>query len=103
MNHMDRGLTYILLDLAIAKLFVFVDSSFANNKDLSSQIRYKIILANETPGRPNKFCIKGNLIYWSSTKSKRITRSILASEIYSIITGINIAFALGLILELIVK
>jgi hypothetical protein len=31
---MDQGLIYILLDLATAKLFVFVDSFFANNKDL---------------------------------------------------------------------
>jgi hypothetical protein len=60
---MDQGLTYILLDLATAKLFVFVDGSFANNKDLSSQIGYKIILANKTPRKPNKLYIKGNLIY----------------------------------------
>jgi hypothetical protein len=32
---MDQGLTYILLDLTIAKLFVFIDGSFANNKNLS--------------------------------------------------------------------
>jgi hypothetical protein len=30
------------------RLFVFVDGSFANNKDFSSQIGYVIILANET-------------------------------------------------------
>jgi hypothetical protein len=61
---MDQGLTYIPLDLTIAKLFVFIDRSFANNKDLSSQIRYKIILANKTIlGEPNKLYIKGNLIH----------------------------------------
>jgi hypothetical protein len=61
---MDRGLMYILLDLIIVKLFVFVDRSFANNKDLSSQIGYEIILANETIlGGPNKLYIKGNLIH----------------------------------------
>jgi hypothetical protein len=103
MDHVDRGLTYILLDLATAKLFVFVNGSFANNKDLSSQIRYKIILANKISGGPNEFRIKGNLIYWSFTKSKRITRSILASEIYNIVTGIDIVFAISLILGLIVK
>jgi hypothetical protein len=36
MEHLDRGLTYIPIDLSTAKLFVFVDGSFANNKDLSS-------------------------------------------------------------------
>jgi hypothetical protein len=55
---------YILLDLIIVKLFVFVDRSFANNKDLSSQIGYEIILVNETIlGGPNKLHIKGNLIH----------------------------------------
>jgi hypothetical protein len=73
---MDRGIKYIALDLECTKLFVFVDSSFANNKDFSSQIGYLIILANETETiftRTNKFVIKGNLIYYSSTKSKRVT------------------------------
>jgi hypothetical protein len=32
MDHMDQGFIYILLDLIITKLFVFIDSSFANNK-----------------------------------------------------------------------
>jgi hypothetical protein len=72
------------------KLFVFIDGSFANNKDFSSQIGYVMILANEneTPtanGNPNgidRFTIKGNLIHYSSTKCKRVTRSVLASEIY---------------------
>jgi hypothetical protein len=100
MEHLGRGITYILLELATAKLFVFVDGSFANNKNLSSQIRYIIILANEMVGL-DEFIIKGNLIYWSSTKSKRITRNILASEIYSIITGVDITYAISSTLKLI--
>ena len=66
------------------KLFVFVNGSFVNNKDFSSQIRYLIILsnktaneaANETKNRTDEFTIKGNLIHYSSTKSKRVTRSV---------------------------
>jgi hypothetical protein len=79
-----------------------VDGSFANNKDLSSQIRYKVIIANKTIGQ-DKFNIRGNLIYWSSTKSKRVTRSILASEIYGIVAGTNIIFVISLTLKLITK
>jgi hypothetical protein len=33
---MDKGIKYIALDLECTKLFVFVDSSFTNNKDFSS-------------------------------------------------------------------
>jgi len=65
MDNMDRGLTYIPLDLSKAKLFVFVDGSFANNKDLSSQIGYTIIMANETMENDNEFTIVGNIIHCS--------------------------------------
>ncbi|TVY57324.1 hypothetical protein LCER1_G003367 [Lachnellula cervina] len=58
----DRGICYILLDLLTAKLFVFINSLFANNKDLSSQISYKIIIANKEASE-NDFTINSNLIY----------------------------------------
>jgi hypothetical protein len=79
-----------------------VDGSFANNKDLSSQIGYEVIVTNETTGQ-DEFNIRGNLIHWSSTKSKRITRSVLASEIYSMVAGANIAFVIGSTLKLITE
>ena len=91
---MDRGIKYIALDLPTAKLFVFVDRSFANKKDFSSQIRYKIILANEITHN-KEFELFRNLIHWSSTKSKRVTRSVLASEIYDIIRDVDIAIAIS--------
>jgi hypothetical protein len=36
MEYLEQGIIYILLELTIAKFFVFVNSSFANNKNLSS-------------------------------------------------------------------
>jgi hypothetical protein len=62
MTHMDRGIKYIALDLPTAKLFVFVDRLFVNNKDFSSQIGYKIILANEATHN-KEFELFGNLIH----------------------------------------
>jgi hypothetical protein len=62
MEYLEQGITYILLELVIAKLFVFVNGSFANNKNLSSQIGYIIILANKIVGL-NEFIIRGNLIH----------------------------------------
>ncbi|KAI0994966.1 hypothetical protein K3495_g13214, partial [Podosphaera aphanis] len=82
-DHPERGLNYIPLNLETARVFVFVDGSFANNNDLSSQIGFVIILANENKNDDqNQFEIKGNIIHYSSTKCKRVTRSVLASEIY---------------------
>ena len=88
------------INLPTAKLFVFVDGSFANNKDFSSQLGYKIIIANESTGE-NDFTIHGNLIHWSLTKSKRVTQSVLASEIYGMVSGVNMAIAIGTTLKII--
>ncbi|RDW58864.1 hypothetical protein BP6252_13340 [Coleophoma cylindrospora] len=102
MENMDRGITYVPVDLSSAKLFVFVDGSFANNKDLSSQIGYVIILANESYG-DESFEIKGNLIHWSSTKSKRVTRSVLASEIYGMVSGVDMAVVMSSTIRMITE
>jgi hypothetical protein len=106
MNHIDRGIKYIALDLECIKLFVFVDGSFANNKDFSSQISYLIIITNETKTiftGTNEFTIKGNLIYYSFTKTKRVTWSVLASEIYGIIEGVDMAIAINTTIKMIIK
>ena len=36
----------------------------------------------------------GNLVHWSSTKCKRVTRSVLASEIYAMIHGVDMGIAI---------
>lgn len=41
-----RGLKFVKLDENSLQLLVFTDASFANNKDLSSQIGYVIVLAD---------------------------------------------------------
>jgi hypothetical protein len=57
--------------------------------------------ANETTNGIDEFIIKGNLIHYSLTKSKRVTRSILVSEIYGIIGGINMAIAINTTIRMI--
>ena len=74
---------------------MFIDGLFANNKDLSSQLSYKIMLINESYDDDNRFTIRGNLIYWSNTKSKRVIRSVLVSEIYGMDRGVDIALAIN--------
>jgi hypothetical protein len=102
LDNLDRGIKYVPLDLSCMKLFVFVDGSFANNKDLSSQIGYEIILGNESYETSNTaFAIKGNLVHWSSTKSKRVTRSVLASEIYGMVSGVDMALAISATINMI--
>jgi len=96
------------------KLFVFVDSSFANNKDFSSQIGYVIVMATETVKHTElsfrnsvdgkkTITIKGNILHWSSIKCKRVTRSVLASELYAMVHGFDMGIALKTTVERILK
>ena len=97
MTNAARGVTYVPIDLASAALYIFVDGSFANNRDLSSQIGYVIVLGNEKAPNPteNIITLRGNIIHWSSTKCKRVTRSVLASEIHGMSSGVDIGYALN--------
>ncbi|RAL61913.1 hypothetical protein DID88_002402 [Monilinia fructigena] len=81
-----RGLNYIPLDLDSLKIVVFADASFANNKDYSSQIGYVIIMMDKHNN--------ANIIHWSSIKCKRVTRSVLASELYGLVQGFDIGAAI---------
>ena len=60
-----------------------MDASFTNNKDLSLQIGYILVLADITN--------KANIMHWSSIKCKRITRSVLASKLYAMAYGFDIS------------
>jgi hypothetical protein len=98
-DNKERGLKYVPLNLARSKLFVFTDGSFANNKDLSSQLGFLIVLAEEHTRTTTDFEIQGNIIHWSSTKCKRVTRSVLASELYGMMTGFDNGIALSTTLQ----
>jgi hypothetical protein len=65
-----------------------------------------IIITNKTETIStgnNEFTIKRNLIYYSSTKTKRVTRSVLASEIYGIVEGVDMAIAINTTIKMITK
>ena len=70
---------------------MFTDASFINNKDFSSQIGYILVLVDITN--------KANIVHWSSIKCKRITRSVLASELYAMAYRFNIGAAIKLTIE----
>ena len=77
------GLTFVQLDVTTLRIVAFTDSSFANNKDLSSQIGYVIVLADAQNN--------ANIIHWQSVKCRRVTRSVLASELYALSLGFDVA------------
>jgi hypothetical protein len=70
---------------------VFTDALFVNNKDLFLQIGYILVLVD--------IINKANIMYWSSIKYKRITKSVLIFKLYTIVHRFNI----GAIIKLTVK
>jgi hypothetical protein len=55
---------FILLKLKDSKLFIFTNGLFANNKDLSSQLSFVIVLATEhCTGKGYNFKICSNIIH----------------------------------------
>lgn len=91
----DRGLRFVKLDKNTLKLVIFTDSSFANNNDFTSQIGYVIVLADEAGN--------ANILHWSSVKCKRVTRSVLASELYAMSAGFDMAVSIKATLEAILS
>src|SRR6202051_2202906 len=77
-------------------------STYQLLRNIRTQIGFEIILANEITG-DEEFEIKGNLIHYSSTKSKRVTRSVLASEIYGMVGGVDIAIAINTTIKMITE
>ena len=79
-------LQYGHVDLKTAEVHVFADASFASNRDLTSQLGYVILLVDR-----NKNC---SIMSWSSVKCKRVTRSVLAAELFAIAHAYDAGFAI---------
>ncbi|CZS95546.1 related to TY1B TY1B protein [Rhynchosporium graminicola] len=91
----SKGLRYVKLDKKSLKLVVFTDGSFANLKDFHSQIGYVCVLTDKYN--------KANVIHWSSVCCKRVTRSVLASELYAMSEGFDMAGAIKTTIEQIME
>ncbi|RFU24242.1 hypothetical protein B7463_g12093, partial [Scytalidium lignicola] len=76
-----RGIQFVKLEKETLQLLIFTDTSFANNRDLSSQIGYIVALADQKGN--------ANTLHWTSVKCKRVTRSVLASELYGMAYGFD--------------
>jgi hypothetical protein len=82
----DQVLKFPKLDWNNLSLRVYSDASYANNPDGSSQIGYIIFLCDTTGAcQP---------LFWSSKKSKRVTRSVLGSETMALADAFDMAFSI---------
>jgi hypothetical protein len=94
-NNKAKRLSFVELDAESLRLVVFTDASFANNFDFASQIGFVITLTDANS--------KANIIHWSSIKCKRVTRSVLASELYAMAHGFDVGAAVNATLEKILQ
>ena len=85
-DNSSRGLNFIPLK-APFKLVIFTD--------YSSQIGYVIVLADKNN--------KANILHWSSTKCKQVTRSTLAFELYGMANSFDVGAAIKGTIEKVMK
>lgn len=82
----DLSLKYPRFDLDTIHITVYSDSSFNNNSDHTSQLRYVILLMDGN----NRCCI----IQYSSHKSRRVVRSSAAGETIALADEFDQSFIL---------
>lgn len=80
----DVGLQYQNLDLETLRIMLFTDASFANNRNLKSQLGFIILLTDKHSN--------ANVIHFGSSKCYRVTRSVLASELHALVYGFDQAY-----------
>jgi Reverse transcriptase (RNA-dependent DNA polymerase) len=81
----NKALHIVPLNPSKLRLVAYCDASFANNRDLSSQLGYIIALSDSE---------NANILAWQSVKCRRVTRSVLASELYALSLVFDIASTL---------
>ena len=73
-----------VIDVSTAQLVTCGDASFANMEGSKSQCGVTVFLTHEPRRfRHGEFQL-GHLVYWTSSKIKRVVRSTLAAEAYSV-------------------
>ena len=87
----DVGLSYVPLDRNSVRLVLFTDASFANAKDLKSQIGFVLVALDKN--------MNANIVHYGSSRCKRTTRSVMAAEVHGLTFGWDNAFVVKAMLE----
>lgn len=91
----DLVLSYRPLDRTTLHLRVYADASFASNDDNSSQLGFVILLCDAVD--------RCHVLAYSSKKSRRVVRSIMAGEVYAFANAFDEAFIIKYDLERLYK
>jgi hypothetical protein len=91
----DLPLRFPKLELSTLRLKLYSDASYANSADCSSQLGYIIFLVDG-----NGTC---QPLFWSSHKSRQVTRSVIGNETMALANAFDMAHALKHDIETIIK
>ena len=100
LDNLKRGFRYVFINLQLAKVYIFINKSFTNTKNLSFQIGFVLVIGTELE-EVTEFTLIGNIIYTSLTKCKRVICIVFALELYVIVAGIDILITLSNIINII--
>lgn len=81
------GLRFVHIPPQSLEVVVCIDAAFAVNKDNSSQLGVVAMLLNK-----NTF--ESNIIHFLSIKSKRVCKSVLSAELFSLVDGFDIGYSI---------
>lgn len=87
-NHLkatkERGLKFVPINMKTARLVLFTDSSFANATDFKSQLGFLLLIVDDNH--------RANIVHYGSSRCRRVTRSVMASELHSLTMGFDNAY-----------
>lgn len=80
-ENMKSGIKFVPLEINSIKIVVYTDSAFTKNSIYTSKIGFVIVLAEKNN--------RAKIIQWSSIKCRRVTRGVLADELYGLAQGFD--------------
>lgn len=80
----EVGLTYQALEITTENLMLTKYATFANEKLMTSQLGFFLLMMDGT--------VRANVIHYWSIRCKRVTQSIMASEIHTLVLGYDYAY-----------
>lgn len=79
-----EGLTFVRLHFQSLRLVVLTDASFANAKDLKSQLRFLILMMDKGDN--------ASIVHFGSSRYRRVTRSLMSAELHALVIGFDLGF-----------
>lgn len=87
----DGGLKFVRWNMHTAMLVLLMYTSFASSCDLKSQLWLVVFLMDHAGN--------ANILHYGSNRCRRVTRSIMASEIHALVLGFSFSFIVESLLE----